>query len=241
MRILIASLLFVLGAGCAFAQDVGSGANEVSGNVALTTDYRFRGISQTNTDPAIQGGLDFSMEPGIYIGAWGSNVAFGSSVEMDFYVGFASDISEDISYDVGVLYYSYPGDSGMPTLDYTEIYGSLGFYGATVALNYSPDYFAGTDSFWYVAGDYSFPLGDNFSIDAHLGLNMFDSSADFTEFLAISPFNEAGDDYLDYSLGISTSAAGVDFALQYVGTDISSGNCVDICDDEFVFTISKSM
>ena len=78
---------------------------EVSANVALTTDYRFRGISQTDEKPAIQGGFDVALDNGIYIGTWGSNVDFANSLELDYYIGFANDINEDWSYDVGYIYY----------------------------------------------------------------------------------------------------------------------------------------
>ena len=82
---------------------------EISGNVALTTDYRFRGISQTTSDPAVQGGFDWSHDSGFYLGTWGSNVEFAGSLELDYYGGFANNINDNIAYDVGFIYYDYPG------------------------------------------------------------------------------------------------------------------------------------
>ena len=83
---------------------------EISGNVALTSDYRFRGISQSNDDIAVQGGFDVAFDNGIYIGTWGSSVDFdldssqglNGSLELDYYVGWASDIGDSgLALDVG--------------------------------------------------------------------------------------------------------------------------------------------
>ena len=76
---------------------------DVSMNVGLTSDYIFRGISQTQSNGAIQGGLDVAHESGLYVGTWASNVDFGgdASVEFDYYLGFGNNITENISYDLG--------------------------------------------------------------------------------------------------------------------------------------------
>ena len=76
---------------------------EISGNVALTTDYRFRGISQTDRNPAVQGGFDWSHDSGFYLGTWGSNVDFAGSLELDYYGGYANNINDNLAYDVGVI------------------------------------------------------------------------------------------------------------------------------------------
>ena len=232
MKRLIAGLLLI-SAGYASAA-------EVSGNVALTTDYRFRGISQTDRDPAIQGGFDYAHDSGFYLGAWASNVAFGGSSEMDFYGGYAMDLSEDVNLDIGYLYYAYPADGASPKLDYQEFYAKLGFYGATVGLNYSDDYFGGVGDFWYLSGDYSLPLGEKFSLDAHVAWNVFEDEEAFASFLVTS--GNPGDDYIDYSIGVSTSAAGVDLSIAYVGTDVDDDDCSDkLCKGAAVFTVSKTL
>ena len=92
-------------------------AYETSGNITLATDYKFRGISQNATSPAVSGGFDIAFDNGFYAGIWGSNVDFelaGSanpSMELDYYGGFGGNFTEDLSYDVGVLYYDYPTSS----------------------------------------------------------------------------------------------------------------------------------
>ena len=236
-------------------------AAEFAGNVALTTDYRFRGISQGDRSPAIQGGFDLATESGFYVGTWASNVTFsGASIELDIYGGFAGDISESTSYDVGVLYYAYPEDdstelsgTGDRDLDYVELYGSVSFGDATLGLAYSPDYFFETDSFIYLYGDYSYTLAENWSLDLHYGINMFDDEAAGAEFgigscnVTLANGNCADgteDTYSDWSVGVSTSAAGLDFSLQYVDTDLDEADCfgnTKLCDATAVFTISKSL
>jgi uncharacterized protein (TIGR02001 family) len=109
---------------------------------------------------------------------------------------------------------------------------------ATVGLVYSPEYFADTDSFIYVYGEYSFALSEQISLDLHLGLNMFDDDAAFASFLGAAG---AGDDYLDYSIGLSTSAVGLDFAVQYLGSDVDDDACGNICDGTLVLSVSKSL
>ncbi|HEY6599625.1 MAG TPA: TorF family putative porin, partial [Pseudomonadales bacterium] len=86
-------------------------AAEIAGNVTLATDYRFRGISQNNGgfSPAIQGGFDWSSDVGLYIGTWASNVNFSEgAVETDVYGGFKGSFSDELAYDIGILYYGYP-------------------------------------------------------------------------------------------------------------------------------------
>ncbi len=212
--------------------------HEISGNVALATDYRFRGISQTGRDPAIQGGFDYGHESGLYVGTWASNVSFTEGgTEIDLYGGWATDLNDNMSLDLGVLYYGYPSDDDA---DYVEIYGSFGFYGATLGLNYSPEYTYDTGTYFYLYGDYSLPLGDAWSLDFHLGLNQFEDD-NLDAFLGA---DGAGKSYLDYSIGITTAVIGVDLTLAYVGTDIDDSDCfggTKDCKGNAVFTISKSL
>ncbi|MDP6377998.1 MAG: TorF family putative porin [Pseudomonadales bacterium] len=220
-------------------------AAEFSGNVTLATDYRFRGISQGDRSPAIQGGFDLETESGLYVGTWASNVGFAGSgaLELDVYGGFAGDFSESVGYDVGVLYYAYPESDSDPDFNYVEIYGSLSFGDATLGVNYSPDYYAETDSFWYLYAGYSMGLGENFSLDLHVGLNKFDDDAEGLAF-GLGEGLDGEDQYVDYSVGISTSAAGLDFSLAWVGTDLDEEECfgdTKLCDDSVVFSVSKSL
>ena len=144
--------------------DKGSGAEAVAANpsgpitanVTVVNDYRFRGISQSNFKPAIQGGFDYAHESGFYIGNWNSSISWlndyygaggpgattgGASatssnnvsgpIEMDFYAGFKKDIfAEGFASDLGILQYYYP-TTGMPNgasnANTTELYFAQNF------------------------------------------------------------------------------------------------------------------
>ncbi len=219
-------------------------AAEFSGNVALSTDYRFRGISQGDRSPAISGGFDLALDNGFYLGTWASNVTFsGASIEMDYYAGFGADINDNTAYDVGVIWYNYPEDDAEPDLDYFEVYGSVSFGDATVGLAYSPDYFAETESFIYLYGDYSFALQENLSLDLHLGYNLFEDDDAGASF-GIGEAPDFEDSYIDYSIGVSTSGMGLDFGLSYIGTDLDEDECfggTKLCDGTVVLSVSKSL
>ncbi|OUS17548.1 hypothetical protein A9Q88_03000 [Gammaproteobacteria bacterium 50_400_T64] len=234
------------------ASPVAAIAAEVSGNVSMTSDYRFRGISQTDTQLAVQGGFDFAFDNGIYIGTWGSNVDFANSLELDYYVGYAGDLTEDVSFDVGYIYYDYPGTDDTPrTLnsdaedDYAEIYASVSVADFTLGFAYSDDYYLETGEFYYIYGDYSFALPNDISLDLHYGYNDFEfSSTDSKAKDAEQAFlTDGADSYSDYSIGVSKAFAGVDLSLTWVDTDLDKKECFgeNFCDSTVVFAISKDL
>ena len=150
-------------------------AVEVEGNVTLASDYSFRGWSQTQRDPAIQGGFDVGFESGFYVGTWASNVNFGkTSMEWDLLFGWAGEVSEGVELDVSFIYFDYPNDRD--DLNYQELAGSLSFSNFTVGVNYSPDYLAVDDvKFLYPYVGYSHDLTEGVSLDLHVGYNLADS------------------------------------------------------------------
>ena len=217
---------------------------DIEGNVALVTDYRFRGISQSNDNPAVQGGFDYSWENGIYIGTWGSVVDFdlstadgglNGSLELDYYVGWSSNIGDsDFGIDVGYIYYDYPGDEGVEG-DYQEVYLGFSWKDLGVSINYSDDYYAESGSFYYLSGDYSWSINDTFSMDFHVGLNEFDDK---------DVFLSDGDSYVDYLIGVNAEWLSVTWSLQYIGTDLDGDEYFDLddlVDDTVVFGISKAL
>lgn len=114
---------------------------EVSASLGVATNYLFRGITQTDDAAAVSGSLDYGHDSGIYLGTWLSNVDFGGKedVEMDLYGGYAGEIGS-ISYDIGYLYYWYPGAGGDTQggdLDYGEAVLGLGFGPVSVSLAYT--------------------------------------------------------------------------------------------------------
>ena len=223
-----------------------AGAYEFSGNVAYSSDYRFRGISQGDRSQAISGGFDISFDSGWYAGTWASNVGAWSvaTIEVDYYGGYSFDLAEGLGADVGVLLYNYPQDGASPDLDYVEVYGSLAVSGATVGFAYSPDYFAETDTFWYLYGDYEFAVNDTWSLGAHLGYNAFADKEAFASFMADDPATLGEDGYLDYTISLNAATPLVDLSLALVGTDLDEEQCFagsDLCEDALVVTISKSL
>jgi uncharacterized protein (TIGR02001 family) len=220
---------------------VTSASADIAGNIALATDYRFRGISQTDRDPAVSGGFDFTAENGIYAGVWGSNIAFGGSLELDYYGGYRGKITEELGYDVGYIYYSYPSDDSDTDLNYGELYGSLTFGGLKGGVNYSSNYFGETGSYWYLYGQYSHDIIEKVSASASVGYNSFNSSEDMASFLATEI--DPGDNYLDWKVSVSTAWQGLTWSLAYVDTNLSKEDCggADICEATAVFSISKSL
>ena len=215
-------------------------AGEISANVALVSDYRFRGISQSNEDVALQGGFDYAFANGIYVGTWGSTVEFDSdgddfngSLELDYYAGWAMDIGENSAIDVGYIYYDYPGDEGAEG-DYQEIYGSWSWRGLTLGLHYSDDYYGESDEFFYYYADYSLGFAENFSLDLHVGYNDLEQDGGF--------LSSSEDSYTDYSVGLTWSVIGVDLGAAYVGTTLDEEDVAftDWAEDTVVVSIAKS-
>lgn len=207
-----------------FAATMMSGATamaaEVSGNVAIGSDYFFRGIDQAGGE-ALSGGFDVGFENGFYVGTWASSVDFSGGLELDYYAGYGGSISEDVSYDVGYLYYGYP--QGPKTEEFEEIYASISAGDATLGLAYSDDYYASTGHSTYVYFDYAVVLSEAFSLGFHFGTMS-----------ASDPANEAD----DYSISLSTEAAGLGFDLSWIDSSEKGGL---FADNEFVLTVSKSL
>ncbi len=220
-------------------QVVGESGFELSGNVALVSEYRFRGVDLSGGDIAVQGGVDLAHSSGIYIGTWGSSldedtVGFGHT-ELDIYGGWSGDLG-GVSADVGVIAYLYP-NAGPGDFDYVEFYGSLGFSlgpaELTVGMAYAPeqDSLGNTDNL-YIYTDVGVGIPDTpISLSGHIG---------YTDgFLTFTNDSKA----FDYSFGIDVAIGGpVSIGVAYVGAE---GDIVapayDFTDDAVVFTIGASL
>lgn len=201
-------------------------AAEVSGNVALGSDYFFRGVDQSGGE-ALSGGFDVAFESGFYVGTWASSIDFSNGPELDYYAGYGGSFSEEVSYDIGYLFYGYPGDT---SLDFEELYGSVSFGDATVGFNYSDDYFDSTGETTYFYIDYSFTLNESFSLGLHYGSM---DAADSAAYNAV--FEDAID---DYSISLSTEVSGIGIDFSFI--DSSGSGALD-ADAEFAVTFSKSL
>src|SRR5512139_1254680 len=194
---------------------------ELSGTVGVVSDYDFRGISLSAKDPALQGSIDWASESGFYVGAWGSNIDYGQGVdgdiEIDLYAGYAGETEGGLGWDVGLVYYTYPGADDIS--DYPEIYGALSYKWFEFKQWYSND-LSGTDlDGWYTEGNASFELPANFGLNLHLGYN-FGDAFDDTE-------------YMDYSIGVAYTLGNFDLELKWVDNDLSNGDILYTKDDVF--------
>lgn len=216
---LVTVLAFVLaGQGEAFAQDAAQDpeatpAFSLSANVMLVSDYRFRGVSLSDKDVAIQGGFDIATAPGFYAGTWASSIDTfaGSETEVDLYAGYGGEVQisgGDLTYDVGVMAYTYPGSSG--TL-YLEGYGSLSGavdrleWTAGAAYAFSQDNLGNQDNV-YLYLDGGMPLGDSgLSLAGHFA---YEDGA-------------FGDGKLDWSLGVTIPVKDFELGVSYVDTNLS--------------------
>ncbi len=161
-------------------------------NLGAFTDYRFRGISQTRLDPALQGGVDYDIN-GFYVGAWASNIKWikdaggDADVELDLYGGYKGQIMEGLAYDVGVLRYQYPSNQLNPSANTTEIYGAVSYGPATLKYSHSvTDLFGFADSknSGYLDLSAGFDVGAGITLTPHLGYQKVrrNHNANYTDF-----------------------------------------------------------
>ena len=184
---------------------------EVSANVAIQSDYVWRGISQNAEDPAIQGGFDYSHSTGIYAGIWGSSVDFSAteSTEFDIYAGWNTELENGLGIDVGYLEYTYHGQSGANDSDFSEFYGGLSYNGFGIKYSIGDEF----DDLLEVSYSHNFEAGVSFSA----------TYADY-------------DAYTYYTLGVSKEIQGLGFDLSYWDTDINND---ELADGRLVLTVSK--
>lgn len=217
---------------------------EWSGNVALTSDYAFRGISQTLEEPAIQGGIDWAGDL-FYVGFWGSNVDFGedsavvdqgAQLELDLYAGLSGNFTDAIGWDLGVIYYAYPGADSDLNYDFIEfvpaVSAQLGPVATSFSVAYSPDYFAESgDGYYYLLGA-ELPLAYDFGLGLSVGHQTIDDNDTF-----------GTPDYTDWSVSLSKSFPEiVDISIAYIDTDLDDNECFggsDLCGSRGVVTVSR--
>ena len=222
-KIAVATLL---SAGLLMAGNVA--ASEVTGSVTVVSDYLFRGITQTDEKPALQGGVTWTHDSGFYVGAWGSNVDFGDSTdaEIDTFIGWNGDLADGVNLDVQINRYNYVNQPSDVDYAYNELIGKLTFndqYG--VSLGYTNDYLALDENSLYLAVDGSWAVGNGFNVSAGAGYTR--NSGDMPS-------------YADYSVGLDRDFGPVNVALQYIGTNGRAEELFgeDPSENTFVLTFS---
>ena len=214
MRSISTALVLALAAapGFVLAQDAGGEpAWSVEGGVTAFSDYVWRGVTQTDGDPALQAEATVSHASGFYAGAWASTVDFGDpddgiDHEIDFYAGWAGALGEDAELDLSVTRVTYPGASEGYGMDYTEFAAGLSFAGYySLGVAYSPDFLQlGGKGIYYSAGA-EYPLGDS-GFGLHLAAGWYDLD------------DAAGDSYGDWLVGLTRSFGPIDAELHYTDT-----------------------
>ncbi|MDX3899972.1 MAG: TorF family putative porin [Sphingobium sp.] len=235
----LSAVAFVAMAAPAFAQDEPTDGFTISGSVALTSDYRFRGVTQNQENFAIQGGLTVSHESGFYVGTWGSNIDFGGtgegSAEVDLIAGYAFEVTPGWKLDGGVTYYWYPGNDKGTKFDIVEPYlsisGTLGPIGTKLGVAYAPDQGSlGDNSSVYVYNDNSFAVPSTpFTLKTHIGYTKSDS------FLG-GPDGDA----LDWLGGIDTTWKNLTLGVAYVNTDWKGVKNAAGADGTVVFSLTAA-
>ncbi|MFT2091920.1 TorF family putative porin [Paraglaciecola sp. 2405UD69-4] len=208
---------------------------EVTANAGVSSNYIWRGLTQTANESAVQGGIDYASESGFYVGTWASNVNYGAddiySYEHDVYFGYSGE-SDSLAYDFGYLYYNYDSEADF---DFAEIYGSLGMGGFSLTVyllaHTQADEAEGQDFGFgkasYTSVDYSFEILNGTELGFHAGYHQ----GDFAE-----AFNGV-EGYVDY--GVSIAKDGFSFAI--TGTDLDDAGADAYDNDAVKFTVGYSM
>lgn len=228
-KILVPSLIaLALGSVSGLAQaQTAAPASSLSFNVGVVSDYRYRGISQSRLQPALQGGVDYADKSGFYVGAWGSTIKFikdtgatnniagvKGSTELDLYAGFKGTAG-DVAYDVGVLRYQYVGNNLQTVPSYanantTEIYGAATLGVVTAKYSHSLTNVFGTPdskNSYYLDLSAAFDLGNGFTLVPHVGHQMVNNKTVLGT-------------YTDYALTLTKDLGnGLTASAALVGTD----------------------
>lgn len=219
----------------------------VNGSATLTSDYRFRGVSQTDENMAVQGGITISHESGFYAGAWAANLSAwgtfgGANMELDLIAGYKAQLSDNVTLDTGLTWYMYPG--GADKSDFAEPYvkltGTTGPATLTAGAAYAPKqqalgrwYYTGADA---VAGVYNDPgdkednlylwgdaavaiAGTPITAKAHIGHSAGNDGLG-PNATSVTPTGS----YWDWSLGADATWRNLTLNLSYVDTDISASD-----------------
>lgn len=215
----LSALALVAVSAPAFAQEEAASDFTVTGGATVVSDYRFRGISQSYKEFALQGTVSVSHASGVYATVWGSSIddyiANGSDTELDLILGYKQDLG-GATVDLGVLYYYYPGSGGINSdffEPYVSVSGTVGPVSAKVGAAYAPKQNAlsignGREDNLYVYTDLSAGIPETpLSLTAHLGHSFGPS------YLTI------GDEYTDWSIGATYTVSNLTFGVSYVDTD----------------------
>lgn len=232
----IISLLALAAAFPAFADEAApmapaapAAADPLSFNLSLTSDYRYRGISQTRLKPALQGGLDYAHASGFYVGAWASTIKWikdaggNADVELDLYGGYKTEVAPGLTLDVGGLQYVYARNQLHPSANTFELYGALSYGVFTAKYSHSTTNlfgFADSKNSGYLDLSANVDLGDGLTLTPHVGHQ--------------SVRHLSGASYTDYSLTLAKDFSGLLLSAALVGTDAQRSAYTSAVDNKFL-------
>ncbi|WP_324741909.1 TorF family putative porin [Tsuneonella sp. CC-YZS046] len=239
----VASAAFVAFAATpALAQEESESDLTVSGNVAIVTDYRFRGVSLSDGKAAVQGGIDLAHSSGFYVGTWASSLEDSplyGSMELDIYGGWSGEVTSGLNLDVGLLYYAYPTkDDGVGPSDifepYVKLSTTVGPVGATLGVAYAWDQDSlGDEDNLYLFADLEVGIPSTpITLSGHIG---------YTDGPLAPEYLLGGTDKtaIDWSIGASaTILGGLSLGVSYIGSQ--GPNVDDYTDNAVVGTLSYS-
>ncbi|WP_159983517.1 MULTISPECIES: TorF family putative porin [unclassified Novosphingobium] len=228
----------------AMAQEEVPSEFTVTGSVALVTDYRFRGVSQSDKELAVQGGVSVAHASGVYVGTWASNLSGwgtfgGSNTELDIYGGFATEVTSGVTLDVGLTWYMYPGGSDITDFaePYVKLSGEVGPGKLLVGVAYAPKqealgrWYLSADSYatgipdapgaksdnLYIWGDASTSIPSTpLTLKAHLGYSDGNSGLG-PNGTSVAPTGS----YVDWMLGADLAVGPVTLGVAYIDTNIT--------------------
>ena len=211
------TIIFGAIAAAIFTGNTSASDFSLDGSVALTSDYRFRGISQSNTDAALQGSINLNHVSGAHAGVWGSSIDFNddedATIELDYTAGYTFAVS-DVAVDVGYIYYTYPNDGSNDNNDYGEVYAAADWKGVEVGVNWTDDGYAKSGKATYVFAGYSHQFGI-VTVGAQVGETFLDTAT----------FENGDDKYFNFEVsGAVTLLERLDVEVAYVGTDLSKND-----------------
>ena len=222
----------------------------ISYNIGATTDYRYRGISQTGKKPALNGGIDYAHSSGFYLGTWASTITWlkdttanpnttKGPIEIDLYGGYKGALAEGVGYDLGGLYYWYAGNNlkktpGLVSPNTFELYGALTVGIVTAKYSHATTNLFGTansKNSGYLDLSANFDLGTGWSIVPHVGAQKIKN----------------GNSYTDYSLTVNNDIDGLVLSLAAVGTSglgapytLPGTGTRDLAKSGLVFSVKKT-
>lgn len=191
----------------------------VAYNVGIASDYRYRGISQSQKDPALSAGADYTNNVnGLYVGTWLSTIKWIKSstyggdgpVEWDIYAGKRGEIAPGVSYDVGTLFYYYPNNNLSVDANTWEVYGQVGYGPAYLKYSYAlTNTFgnANSDGSYYIDAGINQPLAEGVTLNLHAGRQVIAGAGN-------SIYN-----YNDWKVGVTKDFGFAVGSIAYIGTD----------------------